>query len=115
MILGYPVGVEGVLARLEDKTAVALLKGADHHFRKLVRDITGQGGIRPLVTQGHISDVVPNRIVYDAQTTAGGSGSPVFNRHGELIAVHAAIMTRFGAVGFGVPVTRALEFLSPNG
>ena len=115
VILGYPAGVEGVLARLEDKTAVEFLKGADHHLRKLVHDIAGQGGIRPLVTQGHISDVVPNRIVYDAQTTAGGSGSPVFNRHGELIAVHAAIKTRFGAVGFGVPITRALELLSPNG
>lgn len=115
VILGYPAGVEGVLARLEDKTAVALLKGTDHHFRKLVRDITGQEGIRPLVTQGQISDVIPNRIVYDAQTIAGGSGSPVFNRHGELIAVHAAIMTRFGAAGFGVPLTRALELLSPNG
>src|SRR5574340_932363 len=50
--LGYPAGGEGVLARLEDKTAVALLKGVDHHLRKLVHDITGQGGIRPLVTQG---------------------------------------------------------------
>lgn len=89
--------------------------GVDHHLRKLVHDIAGQGGIRPLVTQWHISDVVPNRIVYDAQTTAGGSGSPVFNRQGELIAIHAAIMTRFGAVGFGVPITRALALLSPNG
>lgn len=115
VILGYPAGVEGVLARLEDKTAMARLKGVDHHLRKLVYDITGQGGIRLFITLGHISDVVPNRIVYDAQTIAGGSGSSVFNRHGELIAVHAAIKTRFGAVGFGVPITRALELLSPNG
>ena len=114
VVLGYPAGVEGVLARMDDKVAVALLKGADHNLGRLVHDIAAQAGIRPLATQGHISDVVPNRIVYDAQTTSGGSGSPVFNSHEELIAVHAAIMTRFGAVGFGVPISRVLELLPSN-
>ena len=111
VVLGYPAGVEGVLARIEDKTAVALLEGADHNLQKLVQNIANQGSIRPLATQGHIGDVVTNRLIYDAQTTSGGSGSPVFNSHGELIAVHAAIMTRFGAIGFGVPIVRVLELL----
>ena len=29
--------------------------------------------IRPLTTQGHLSDVLPHQLVYDAQTTVGGS------------------------------------------
>lgn len=114
VVLGYPAGIEGVLARLEDKRATTILKGADRSLQKLVQDIANQAGIRPLATQGHISDVVPNRIIYDAQTTSGGSGSPVFNRHGEVIAVHSAIMTRFGAIGFGVPVDAVIELLAPQ-
>jgi hypothetical protein len=30
--------------------------------------------IRPITTQGHMGDVLPDKIVYDAQTTSGGSG-----------------------------------------
>lgn len=114
VVLGYPAGIEGVLARIEDKMATALLKGADRSLQKLVQDVANQTGIRPLATQGHISDVVPNRIIYDAQTTSGGSGSPVFNSHGEVIAVHSAIMTRFGAIGFGVPIDAVIELLAPQ-
>jgi S1-C subfamily serine protease len=114
VVLGYPAGIEGILARIEDKAAVALLKGADHSLQKLVQEVANQAAIRPLATQGHISDVVPNRIIYDAQTTSGGSGSPVFDSHGEVIAVHSAIMTRFGAIGFGVPVDAVLELLAPQ-
>ncbi len=65
--------------------------------------------VRPLATQGHIADVVPHRITYDAQTTGGGSGSPVFNDAGQVIAVNGATMTRFGAVSFGEPIGRVLE------
>ncbi|GIW54578.1 MAG: hypothetical protein KatS3mg082_0982 [Nitrospiraceae bacterium] len=115
VVLGYPAGIEGILARIEDKAAVALLKGADHNLQKLVQEVANQAAIRPLATQGHISDVVPNRIIYDAQTTSGGSGSPVFNSHGEVIAVHSAIMTRFGAIGFArPPIDAVLELLAPN-
>ena len=28
--------------------------------------------IRPITTQGHIGDVLSDKIVYDAQTTSGG-------------------------------------------
>jgi hypothetical protein len=35
--------------------------------------------IKPIATQGHIGDVLPDKIVYDAQTTSGGSGGPLFD------------------------------------
>jgi S1-C subfamily serine protease len=40
--------------------------------------------IRPVTTQGHIGDVLPDKIVYDAQTTSGGSGGPLFNNEGKV-------------------------------
>lgn len=111
VLLGYPAGVEGVLARMDDATAVALVKAHRGDLRALVQDIADRGAVRPLATQGHIGDIVANRIVYDAQTTGGGSGSPVFNGRGEVIAVNAATMTRFGGASFGVPIGLAMELL----
>lgn len=111
VVLGYPVGVEGVLARMEHKAADALLQKAHHQLQQLVHDIANQGGVRPLATQGHIGDIVPGRLVYDAQTTGGASGSPVFNSRGELIGVNAAFMKRFGGASFGVPITMVHSLL----
>lgn len=112
VLLGYPAGVEGVLARMDDELAAALMKKHRPNLRALVQDISNRGVVRPLATQGHIADIVPNRIVYDAQTTGGGSGSPVFNSKGELIAVNAAVMARFGGVGSGVPISAVADLLA---
>lgn len=112
VLLGYPAGVEGVLARMDDEESAALLKKHRPHLRSLMQDISDRSAVRPLATQGHIADIVPNRFVYDAQTTGGGSGSPVFNSKGELIAVNAAVMTRFGGVAFGVPVSVVVDLLN---
>jgi len=111
VLLGYPAGVEGVLARMEDETAAALVKHRRGDLKGLVQDIADRGAVRPLATQGHIGDIVASRIVYDAQTTGGGSGSPVFNSRGEVIAVNAATMTRFGGASFGVPIGLAMDLL----
>ena len=115
MVLGYPTGVEGLLARMDDAVAVGLIQQARNDLGLLVRLIAREGRIWPLAMQGHIADVVPNRILYDAQTTGGGSGSPVFDRGGTLIAIHSATMTRFGAVSFGVPVERLRDLLPTRG
>lgn len=112
VLLGYPAAVEGVLARMDDETAVSLVKKHRGDLRALVQDIADRGAVRPLATQGHIGDITANRIVYDAQTTGGGSGSPVFNSRGEVIAVNAATMTRFGGASFGVPIRLAMDLLS---
>ena len=112
VLLGYPAGVEGVLARMDDDMAIALVKQHRGDLRALVQDVADRGAVRPLATQGHIGDIVANRMVYDAQTTGGGSGSPVFNSRGEVIAVNAATMTRFGGASFGVPIGLAMDLLS---
>ncbi|MGH7771544.1 MAG: trypsin-like peptidase domain-containing protein [Candidatus Binatia bacterium] len=109
VVLGYPTGVESILARMDERVAEALIKKTGHDLHNLMEDMAQQRAVRPLATQGHIADVVPHRITYDAQTTLGGSGSPVFNDAGQVIAVNGATMTRFGAVSFGEPISRVLE------
>jgi S1-C subfamily serine protease len=67
--------------------------------------------IRPLVTQGHVGDVLPDKIVYDAQTTSGGSGGPLLNSQGSVIGVTFAVVRGFGGSNFGVPIRYALPLL----
>jgi len=59
--------------------------------------------IRPTTTQGHIGDVLTDKIVYDAATTSGGSGGPLFNRDGKVIGVKTAILKDFGGSNLAIP------------
>ena len=72
-----------------------------------------KGLIRPSTTQGHIGDVTATDIVFDAPTTQGGSGGPVLNKNGRVIAVEYAVLTKFEGSSFGVPIGYALELLKP--
>jgi serine protease Do len=65
-------------------------------------------------TQGHIGDVLPDKIIYDAQTASGGSGSPLFNAQGKVIGVNFAVMRDFGGSNFAIPVRYAMALLLPR-
>jgi S1-C subfamily serine protease len=67
--------------------------------------------IRPTTTQGHIGDVLQDKIVYDAATTSGGSGGPLFNRNGKVVGVNFAILRDFGGSNLAVPAKYAKELL----
>jgi len=64
------------------------------------------------VTQGHLGVVSPDRLVYDAQTTHGGSGGPVFNTSGNVIGVNFAILSDFSGSNFAVPISRTATVVS---
>jgi hypothetical protein len=70
--------------------------------------------IRPLVTQGHLGVVGPDRLVYDAQTTSGGSGGPVFNASGKVIGANFAILSGFSDSNFAVPISRAAKMVETS-
>jgi serine protease Do len=50
-----------------------------------------------------------DKIVYDAATTSGGSGGPLFNRDGKVIGVNFATLSDFGGSNLAVPVRYADE------
>jgi S1-C subfamily serine protease len=54
-------------------------------------------------------------VVYDAETTHGGSGGPVLDINGEVIAVNAAIIPEYGGSNLGVPVEYAKRLLEDAG
>jgi serine protease Do len=45
------------------------------------------------------------------QTTSGGSGGPLFNAEGKVIAVNVAMLRDFGGSNFAIPVRYAKPLL----
>ncbi|HEV2380550.1 MAG TPA: trypsin-like peptidase domain-containing protein [Terriglobia bacterium] len=83
VLMGYATGLDAVLARLDNSALQNIVTESDGDAREILDRLAEKNLIRPLVTQGHLGDVLPDQIVYDAQTAAGGSGGPVFNQEGK--------------------------------
>ena len=79
----------------------------------LIEELARRHLIRPTTTQGHIGDVLPDKIVYDAQTTSGGSGGPLFNNEGKVIGINFAMVREFGGSNFAIPVGYGKSLLKP--
>ncbi len=112
VLIGYPTGVEGILARIDEPTLKQIAQEAGNSTESLVQELARRKLIRPLVTQGHLGVVGPDQLVYDAQTTHGGSGGPVFNASGKVIGVNFAILAGFSGSNFAVPIARAAKVLA---
>src|SRR6266568_4859660 len=67
VLMGYPTGVEGILARANSDVVQKIASGAQDVSQVMSR-IASQQLIRPTTTQGHIGDVLKDKIVYDAAT-----------------------------------------------
>jgi S1-C subfamily serine protease len=117
VLLGYPTGVDGLLQRIDENERREILKTRGTSAVDVAAGLATRGLIRPLTTTGTISDALPGRIVHSAQTTEGGSGSPIFDRDGRVIAINSAILATldgnqsFGGSNFGVPIKSAYELL----
>ncbi len=111
LVLGYPTGVRALLARADRDFVTGLRRREDLDFWKIAEALSAAGHIGPLASRGIISQVSPEKVVYDAETTSGGSGGPVLSLDGEVIAVNAAIIPEFGGSNLGVPASFALDLL----
>jgi len=108
VLIGYPTGIEGILARAGNDVTRKIAENSQD-VTQIVSQLAAQDLIRPTTTQGHIGDVLKDKIVYDAATTVGGSGGPLFNRDGKVIGVNFAILKDFGGSNLAVPVRYADE------
>jgi DNA-binding response OmpR family regulator/S1-C subfamily serine protease len=109
--VGYATGLDAILARAGEETVQQIVKTSGGEPKLVLAELAKRKLIRPLVTQGHVGDVLPDKIVYDAQTTSGGSGGPLLNREGGVIGVTFAIVRGFGGSNFGVPIRFANPLL----
>jgi len=110
VLIGYPAGVEGILARAGSEVAQNIA-GSTQNVSQVLLRMASQQLIRPTTTQGHIGDVLGDKIVYDAATTFGGSGGPLFNPKGKVIGVNFALIKGFGGSNLAVPARYANELL----
>jgi S1-C subfamily serine protease len=110
VLIGYPTGVEGILARAGSDEAQKIA-GGTQNVSQIMSQIASRQLIRPTTTQGHIGDVLKDKIVYDAATTSGGSGGPLFNRAGKVIGINFAVLRGFGGSNLAVPARYANELL----
>ncbi len=110
IVVGYPTGLSAMLARA-DGALVESLQQRSASMAETIEELASAGQITPTITQGVIGNVRDTVISYDAPTTHGGSGGPVFDGTGMVIAVNFAILRDFTGSNFGVPVRYGRELL----
>lgn len=113
VLLGYPTALDAILARAGAETLRSVASASHGDSKQVMEELARRHLIRPIATQGHIGDVLPDKIVYDAQTTSGGSGGPLFNSDGKVIGINFAILPGFGGSNFAIPVDYGKALLKP--
>ena len=113
VLLGYPTALDAIMARTGAETLESIATASKGDSKQMMEELARRHLIRPTATQGHIGDVLRDKIVYDAQTTSGGSGGPLFNNEGKVIGINFAILREFGGSNFAIPVGFGKLLLKP--
>jgi S1-C subfamily serine protease len=114
VLMGYATGLAAILARTDEDTAQSIMSHSGSDVSQVLDELARRNLIHPLITQGHIGDILPDKIVFDAQTTSGGSGGPLFNKDGKVIGVTYAVLKGFGGSNFGIPIRFSEPLLSAS-
>ena len=113
VLLGYPTGLDAILARTGADTLRSIAIATKGDPDQVMQELARRHLIRPVVTQGHIGDVQADKIIYDAQTTSGGSGGPLFDSRGKVIGINFAMVRDFGGSNFAIPIGYGESLLKP--
>src|SRR5207302_2726529 len=70
VLLGYPTALDAILARAGAETLQSIATVSKGDPKQVMEELAHRSLIRPVTTQGHIGDGLPDKIVYDAQTTS---------------------------------------------
>ena len=114
-VMGYPTGLRSMLAQTGEGFLADLERDEALDFWQVAERLAKEGFIRPLASRGIIGQRSTAILVYDAETTHGGSGGPVLDINGEVVAVNTAIIPEYGGSNFGVPVDYARRLLADAG
>jgi len=115
IVMGYPTGLRSMLAQSGEAFLEELQKTEDTGFWTVAARLAEKGHIAPLASRGIVSQITSSTIVYDAETTHGGSGGPVLDTNGAVIAVNAAILPEYGGSNLGVPAPQVRALLDAVG
>lgn len=110
-VLGYPAGILALLARSDPTVLDSLRADPGTDFWSAARRLARDGHIEPLTTRGIVGQVTPSAVAYDAETTQGGSGGPVLDAAGRVVAVNRATVADFQGSNLGVPASEVRKLL----
>jgi S1-C subfamily serine protease len=112
-LLGYPTGLEAVLAKLD---VSAYLDDDDESCSYSTAERLSTGGLlKPTATSGFLWEAYPHVLVYDARTVGGGSGGPILDMNGRVLGVNAAYLEEFQGGNYGIPVAFGHALLENRG
>ena len=114
LVLGYPLGIRAMLARAGRAVMEEFRLTGGGQFWEVAERLADEGHVAPLASRGIVGQVTANAVVYDAETTSGGSGGPVLDLNGNVVAINSAILPEFGGSNLGVPSAEARAIL-PDG
>ena len=115
IVMGYPTGLRSMLAQSGRSFVEQLQKDKTTGFWEVAARLAEQGYIAPLASKGIVGQTALETILYDAETTHGGSGGPVLNVQGDVIAVNTAVMHEYGGSNLGIPAAKAQALLEKAG
>lgn len=115
IVMGYPTGLRAMLAQSGEAFLKELQEIEDIGFWTVAARLAAKGHIAPLSSRGIVSQVTPGAIIYDAETTHGGSGGPVLDVNGRVVAINAAIVPEYGGSNMGVPIIKLRALLEDAG
>ena len=115
VMMGYPSGEDRLMATIPEAEARSLRERCGASVETLLACLSDRNYIKPLTTQGHISDLEGRNIVYDARNAVGGSGSPLFGPKGRVIGVNFATFTEMEGQNYAVPVKYVFPLLERAG
>lgn len=103
-MMGYPTEPNRMLALLPEAEAMAVENEYGRSLVTLLDQLAKLKLINPLTTQGYITDLYKNRIVFDAATSEGSSGTPMLGESGKVIGITFAVLVDSGPSNFAVPI-----------
>ena len=115
VMMGYPSGEDRLMATIPEAEARNLRERCGASVETLLSCLSDRNYIKPLTTQGHITDLEGRNIVYDARNAVGGSGSPLFGPKGRVIGVNFATFTQMDGQNYAVPIKFAYPLLERAG
>ena len=104
MLIGFPTGLDAIMAKLEMPDRVALESTTGACSYATAERLAELRRLRPTITGGFLWEALPHIVVYDARTKGGGSGGPLLDREGRVIGVNAAYLPEFQGGNYGVPI-----------
>jgi len=115
VMIGYPSGEDRLMATIPEAESRSLRERCGASVETLLSCLSDRNYIKPLTTQGHITDLESRSIIYDARNAVGGSGSPLFGQTGRVIGVNFATFTEMPDQNYAVPVKFAYPVLERAG